>query len=214
MKVMKVKRPMKVTRKFCLALVAILPFALPQWAQSIDPAGGSYAITNITVIDTTGGASHPGMTVVIDGARISSVGKGQIKLPKQAHVIDGTGKYLIPGLWDMHVHTFFRRLGAGRQRSHAAALHREWNHRRSRHGQRSRPDPRGASRRRLRRTARPAHDGCRTHARRTEDTVPRFDRDRDTRRRPSCRRHAEKPRRRFHQDSIVRPARGLLRHRR
>lgn len=107
MKMMKVKRPMKVTRKFCLALVAILPFALPQWAQSIDPAGGSYAITNITVIDTTGGASHPGMTVVIDGARISSVGKGQIKLPKQAHVIDGTGKYLIPGLWDMHVHTFF-----------------------------------------------------------------------------------------------------------
>src|SRR4029077_8017792 len=46
-------------------------------------------------------------SVVIDGNRITYVGKGHLHIPKQAHVIDGTGKFLIPGLWDMHVHTFF-----------------------------------------------------------------------------------------------------------
>jgi len=45
---------------------------------------------------------------VIGADRITDVGSaGQAKIPKGATVIDGTGKFLIPGLWDMHIHTFF-----------------------------------------------------------------------------------------------------------
>jgi imidazolonepropionase-like amidohydrolase len=43
--------------------------------------------------------------VVIDGRRIAAVSPWKTaKLPKNAQVVDGTGKFLIPGLWDMHVH--------------------------------------------------------------------------------------------------------------
>lgn len=45
------------------------------------------------------------MTVIVMGDRIAAVGRtGKIRVPKGAQVIDATGKYLIPGLWDMHVH--------------------------------------------------------------------------------------------------------------
>src|SRR5580704_11482513 len=93
--------------KIYAALVVWLLFALPQWAQGLEWSGVPYAITNVTVVDTTGGPSRPNFTVVIEGDRISYVGKGHFHALKQAHVIDGTGKFLIPGLWDMHVHTFF-----------------------------------------------------------------------------------------------------------
>jgi hypothetical protein len=60
------------------------------------------AITNVAVIDMTGAPARGGQTVVIQGNRIVSVGKGGA--PRGARVIDGRGKFLIPGLWDMHVH--------------------------------------------------------------------------------------------------------------
>ncbi len=66
------------------------------------------AITHVTVIDTTGGPSRRDMTVAIAGDRITSVGPAAgAKIPTSARVIDGTGKFLIPGLWDMHIHAFF-----------------------------------------------------------------------------------------------------------
>ena len=47
----------------------------------------------------------PNRTVVITGNRITAVGAdGQVPLPKNAETIDATGKTLMPGLWDMHVH--------------------------------------------------------------------------------------------------------------
>lgn len=61
--------------------------------------------TRVTVIDCTGSPPKPNMTVVLDGDRISDIGgSGQVHLPKGARVIDAAGKFLIPGLWDMHVH--------------------------------------------------------------------------------------------------------------
>jgi imidazolonepropionase-like amidohydrolase len=59
------------------------------------------ALTNVTVIDVGGGASQPGMTVVIERERIAAVGQ---LVPEQARIVDATGKFLIPGLWDMHTH--------------------------------------------------------------------------------------------------------------
>ena len=62
-------------------------------------------IRDVTVIDGTGAAPETGMTVVIAQSQISAIGtEGSVDYPSSARVIDGTGKYLIPGLWDMHVH--------------------------------------------------------------------------------------------------------------
>src|SRR5262245_62778223 len=62
----------------------------------------SLAITGVTVVDTTGGAPRPGMTVVIEGERIVGLGPaGEIAVPEKARVVQGAGKFLIPGLWDM-----------------------------------------------------------------------------------------------------------------
>lgn len=45
------------------------------------------------------------MTVIVNGGRITTIGRaGSVPVPHDAIVVDGTGKFLIPGLWDMHVH--------------------------------------------------------------------------------------------------------------
>lgn len=62
--------------------------------------------THVTVIDATGAPAKPDMTVVITDERITALGRtGEIRVPQEAQVIDASGKFLIPGLWDMHVHT-------------------------------------------------------------------------------------------------------------
>jgi imidazolonepropionase-like amidohydrolase len=63
------------------------------------------AITNVTIIDATGAPAQSDMTVLITKNRITKIGKAQrLKVTENAQVIDGSGKFLIPGLWDMHVH--------------------------------------------------------------------------------------------------------------
>src|SRR5690349_7734169 len=63
------------------------------------------AFAHVTIIDVAAGSAHPDMTVVITGNRISKIGPmGKVSLQKGAKSVDATGKFLIPGLWDMHVH--------------------------------------------------------------------------------------------------------------
>ena len=63
------------------------------------------AFTHATVIDVAGGRGIPDVSIIVTGERITAVGKTtQIRIPKDALVINATGKYLIPGLWDMHAH--------------------------------------------------------------------------------------------------------------
>jgi hypothetical protein len=62
-------------------------------------------ITHVTVIDATGEAPKVDSTVIVEGKRISAVGpSGGAPIPRNAKVIDGSGKFLIPGLADMHIH--------------------------------------------------------------------------------------------------------------
>ncbi|MDQ3257600.1 MAG: amidohydrolase family protein [Acidobacteriota bacterium] len=62
-------------------------------------------ITGVTVIDMTGAPPRRNMSVVISGSRIRALGATEnVRIPKTAQVVDGRGKFLIPGLWDMHVH--------------------------------------------------------------------------------------------------------------
>ena len=66
---------------------------------------GTFAFVGATVIDGTGKAPIPNATVVTSNGRILAVGPGSsVKVPKNAERIDVTGKYIIPGLWDMHAH--------------------------------------------------------------------------------------------------------------
>src|SRR5260370_3196185 len=64
-------------------------------------------LTHVTVIDATVAAAKPEMTVVITSDRITELGPtNKVRIPRDAQVVDATGKFLIPGLWDMHVHLF------------------------------------------------------------------------------------------------------------
>jgi imidazolonepropionase-like amidohydrolase len=98
------------SKKIFLILEVFLLFAL--FAQSFQ-AQSTYkpkalVFTHVTVIDVTGAPAKSDMTVVINGNRITSVGKsGKIRIPKDAQIFDATSKFLIPGLWDMHVHLSF-----------------------------------------------------------------------------------------------------------
>ena len=66
------------------------------------PAPTGTAITNITIIDAVNGVRE-NQTVVFDGDEIISIQPADTEI-SAAEVIDGTGKFLIPGLWDFHVH--------------------------------------------------------------------------------------------------------------
>src|SRR3954469_19792160 len=59
---------------------------------------------NVTLIDMRSEKPRSGMTVVVDGDRIAKIGRN-IKIPKAAEVVDATGKFLIPGLWDSYTYT-------------------------------------------------------------------------------------------------------------
>ena len=74
------------------------------------PAGGTapgtVAIVGATVIDMTGAAPKPGHTILIQDGRIALVGPdAATTIPAGTPTVDGRGRYVIPGLWDMHVLT-------------------------------------------------------------------------------------------------------------
>ncbi len=85
----------------CAWLVFLL---LPSLGHS---ASAPIAFTHVTVIDVDGSKAQADQTVVVAGDRISAVGRADaVAIPKDAQVVDGTGKFMIPGLWDMHVHLY------------------------------------------------------------------------------------------------------------
>ncbi len=80
-------------------LVVLCPFV------SLATQDVPLVLQHVSIIDGTGRAPHPDQTVVIVGGRIAAIGPAaRTKFDRSAHVIDAHGKFLIPGLWDMHVH--------------------------------------------------------------------------------------------------------------
>ncbi len=91
-------------KKFFVALL-LLALPLRPLPQPPPPQAPPLVFTHVTIIDATGAPAQPDRTVVIRGDRITEIGKtGTVHAPQGAHVVDATGKFLIPGLWDMHVH--------------------------------------------------------------------------------------------------------------
>jgi hypothetical protein len=63
------------------------------------------AIVGGTLIDGTGAAPVADAAVVIRNGRIAAAGpRSKVKIPKHANLVDAKGKFILPGLWDMHAH--------------------------------------------------------------------------------------------------------------
>ena len=66
---------------------------------------GPLVFRGVDLFDADAAAIRPGTTVVVSGGRIVAVGPdGSVTLPEGAEIVEGKGKTLLPGLWDMHVH--------------------------------------------------------------------------------------------------------------
>ncbi len=82
--------------------------AEPTVSPFTDAPSGAFAITGAMVVTMASGvlANH---TVVVKGDRIAALGPtGQVEVPAGATVIDGAGKWVMPGLADMHVHLGYK----------------------------------------------------------------------------------------------------------
>ena len=87
-------------------LLIFLSSGLSPAAHPLQPgASRDLAFIHVNVIDATGAALQTEMTVVIRKGRIVTLGKTRrIKFEGNTRIVDATGKFLIPGMWDMHAH--------------------------------------------------------------------------------------------------------------
>ena len=96
----------KVGPELSKAQGAALAKRAPELAGEIakTPAG-PIAFRNVKLYDADAGKFRDGMTIVVQNGRITAVGPAtKTNVPANAEIIDGTGKTLIPGLWDNHQH--------------------------------------------------------------------------------------------------------------
>lgn len=64
------------------------------------------AVLHVTIVDVESGELRPDHTVLISADRIEAIGpSARVRVPALTTAVDARGKYLIPGLWDMHAHT-------------------------------------------------------------------------------------------------------------
>jgi hypothetical protein len=91
-------------RVFLLTFLCLNPCI---WAQSkAEPSTQTLVFTNVNVVDTRAGRIRPGMTVVVRSGRIQGVARvGLIAENHNVRIINAAAKYMMPGLWDMDVHT-------------------------------------------------------------------------------------------------------------
>lgn len=88
-----------------LALVAAFGPSSTATQALRQPTPSVLAIIHVTVIDGTDAPPQQNQTVLIRDGRIAELGKSEsVRIPKDAEVVEGRGKFLIPGLWDMHAH--------------------------------------------------------------------------------------------------------------
>ena len=85
------------------SVCTLIALICPGIVSSQREAKADLVITNIATVDTQGGATET-RTVVIRGGTIDAVLAPGVAAPDAVTTLDGRGKFLIPGLWDMHVH--------------------------------------------------------------------------------------------------------------
>lgn len=92
---------MKILRR--LGLVVVLSLGTFVTAESQD-SSNSLTLTHVNVVDVRAGKIVRDQTVQISNGLIRSVAHGS-KASASGRIVDGQGRFLIPGLWDMHVHS-------------------------------------------------------------------------------------------------------------
>ena len=85
--------------RWTLLAAGLFVSAAPSSAQTT-------TIDNVTIIDVTSGRLQPRMSITIDGKRIARI-QNASSATRAAATVDGTGMFVIPGLWDMHIHAHF-----------------------------------------------------------------------------------------------------------
>lgn len=84
------------------AFVLMIASAAPGGAG---PPPGAFALDHVSVIDVGSGTVETDRMLVVSAGRITALGRsGEVEPPPGALAVDATGKFVIPGLWDMHVH--------------------------------------------------------------------------------------------------------------
>jgi len=100
------RRPVWIAAALVLAAGSVL--AVPGGAeQAPQDEYNGIIIENVTLIDGTGRPPVAGISVLVRGDRIMQIGYGPFAMTMEypgPRTIDGSGKYLMPGLWDVHVH--------------------------------------------------------------------------------------------------------------
>lgn len=86
-----------------LAALLTALFSVPLFSPA--KPSSQLAIIHVTLIDATGRPPQLDQTVLIEAGRIVAVGSSEkIKVPSTARIVDASGKFLLPGFWDMHVY--------------------------------------------------------------------------------------------------------------
>lgn len=95
----------RIAQRTALLGAALITVVIGCATVTLPPVQG-IAIEHVTLID---GVNPPrrDQRVIIQGDRIVSITPMSARVPSATEVIDATGKYLIPGLWDMHVHFLY-----------------------------------------------------------------------------------------------------------
>lgn len=94
---------MKTLRRCILA--PLFAFTACTGTMRQDTSTQPLVIRGATVVDATSRVGRKGMTILIEGRRIvRMMPDDSLPMPRNARVIDAAGLYLVPGLWDMHVH--------------------------------------------------------------------------------------------------------------
>lgn len=97
-------------KTFCLLFFILIKsisiFPQPPF-ESTSTATETIVFANVTVINVKSGRQQRNMTIIVRGDRIAEVGRSdRMSTPENARIIDARGKFLIPGLWDMHIHAW------------------------------------------------------------------------------------------------------------
>jgi imidazolonepropionase-like amidohydrolase len=96
------KRPLAASAAFvlCFWFAHSVPAQSPKKPPALDH---TLLIQHVHLVDVTSGAVRDNTDVLVAGGHIAQMGP-HLKRPNDAQLLDGSGKFLIPGLWDMHVH--------------------------------------------------------------------------------------------------------------
>jgi imidazolonepropionase-like amidohydrolase len=88
---------------FCFLFSNVAPARAQYWSLQ-----DTFVLTDVNIVDVRTGAILPGQVVIIEKNRIRDVGpRKSVRYPRNAPSASARGGYLIPGLWDMHVHLVF-----------------------------------------------------------------------------------------------------------